>query len=223
MSNRYNYGHRRSLLALSAALAVLTIGLAACGDDDGSSADDGDDGARVFTGSFEVVDDAEGVGPVTGTAELVVSDSGTTAEIQLADLEPDTAYASHLHAGACDQPDPGGPHFKFDLDGPDTPPNEIHLPFTTNADGEGLAEATNEQAVPDPETRSIVVHLASEEDHSGGHDDSSGSGEKEHSDDEMHGEDEEMHGDGDMKEGESEHGDGTGHTHQPKLACAQFG
>lgn len=189
-------GRRRSLTALTALFLAVAIGAAACGDDDSASTEGEDDGARVFTGSFELVDDAEGVGPVAGTAELVVSGSGTAAEIQLADLEPDTAYASHLHAGGCDQPDPGGPHFQFDLDGPDTPPNEIHLPFTTNADGEGLAEATNEQAVPDPETRSIVVHLAGEEQASG------------------HGDEHSEHGD---------KGSGGGHTHQPKIACAQFG
>lgn len=111
------------------------------------------------SGAFKLVPNApRGYEELAGTAKLVRSDRGTKASITLAGLEPKVEYASHVHAGACDQPDPGGPHFKFDLNGADTPPNEIHLPFITDAEGRGAAEADNDQMVPEGEGRSIVVH-----------------------------------------------------------------
>ncbi|HKJ36985.1 MAG TPA: hypothetical protein VKA36_10490, partial [Solirubrobacterales bacterium] len=154
----------KRLMTTALGALALSIGVAACGDDSDdtdSATTEAAAAAETLSGTFEAVADApEGADSVEGTAELTVGDDGTTAGIELSGLEPDTEYASHVHAGSCDQPDPGGPHFMFDLDGEEMPPNEIHLPFTSDADGNGSAEASNDQAVPDPGTRSIVVHLA---------------------------------------------------------------
>lgn len=111
------------------------------------------------SGAFKLVPKApRGYQDLSGTAKLVRTNRGTDASITLTGLQPSTQYASHVHAGPCDLADPGGPHYKFDLNGSDTPPNEIHLPFTSDAQGRGAAEAHNDQTVPDGEGRSIVVH-----------------------------------------------------------------
>lgn len=173
--------------ALVACLALSGALLAACGDDEDENATAGD---------FELVAEApEGYDDVSGEAELARNDSGTEVEISFSGLKPDTEYIAHVHAASCDQADPGGPHFKFDLNGGDTPPNEIHLPFTTDADGNGEATASNDQVVPEDEGPAIVVHEAGD-----GHSDKA-------------------EGHSDKAEGHS--GDGhAGHSHEPKIACA---
>jgi len=139
------------LLALAAALALVACG----GSDDEES---------TVSGQFELVADApSGYEGLTGEAELDRTESGTEATIQLTGLMPDAEYVAHVHAASCDQPDPGGPHYKFDPNGSDEPPNEIHFMFTSSADGEGEAEASNDQRIPDGDAGSIVVHSAEEE------------------------------------------------------------
>lgn len=140
--------------------ALLCAGfIAACGDDETTSQTG--ESSSTGTGSFALVKGApDGFDDVSGTATLVRNDGGTDTSIELAGLKPSVKYASHVHAGACDQADPGGPHFKFDPAGADTPPNEIHLPFASDAQGNGSAKAHNDMTVPAGEGRSIVVHLA---------------------------------------------------------------
>lgn len=176
------------MLGLPLALVAAVVALAACGGDDEDER----------SGTFEVAADApEGFEGASGTAEIVRSDDGTEVRLDAEGLEPNTEFASHLHAGSCDQPDPGGPHFKFDLDGSEMPPNEIHLPFTSDADGHGSAEASNDQRVPDEEGKSVVIHLAAVPHEEG------------------------EHGRGD-EHGERSGGGGEGHTHQPKALCADL-
>ena len=120
--------------------------------------------ATTASGTFKLVPKApRGSEDVRGTAKLIRSDRGTDASIKLGGLPPNVRYASYVHAGSCDQPDPGGPHFKFDPDGADMPPNEIHLPFTSDRAGNGTAKTRNDQVVPEGEGRSIVVHRAAPE------------------------------------------------------------
>jgi hypothetical protein len=208
----------KRLMTSALGVLALSVGVAACGDDADETTGDGAAGAasETLTGTFEPVQDAPGgADGIEGTAEMTVGDDGTKAMIELTGLEPETEYVSHVHAAGCDQPDPGGPHFMFDLNGEEMPPNEIHLPFTSDADGGGSAEASNEQAVPDPATRSIVVHLA---------DDSMGSESASEMNMEDSGHSDMEHGSTD-KDKDSEHGadDGhTGHTHSPKLVCADL-
>ena len=161
-----------SLAALS-----LVFATAACGDDetpeaggdamdmstmvmndpDATPADEVD--GDVVTGEFTVLDTAPpGSDGATGQAWLAQDDDGTTVTIRLAGLVPDTEYLSHLHAQSCAD-DNGGPHFKFDLEGSDVPPNEVHLGFTSDADGNGEATITNDEQVGDG-APAIVVHPA---------------------------------------------------------------
>jgi Cu-Zn family superoxide dismutase len=146
---------RKRLAPLLVAL-VVTVGLAACGGSDGS-----DSGNDMVSGTFEVLPSAPaGYDNLSGEAELTRSDGETTTAISLNGLEPDTEYMAHLHTGGCTGSDPGGPHFKFDPEGSDEPPNEIHLTFTSDGDGSGDAEVGSDQEVPVGEAGSVVLHFA---------------------------------------------------------------
>lgn len=191
------------------ALATAAIGgLAACGSD----------GGNTVAGAFQLVPNAPaGYADLSGEAKLTREDDGTVASLQLSGLQPDTEYVAHIHAGVCDQPDPGGPHFKFNPSGGDEPPNEIHLMFTSTAEGTGEAEASNDQRVPDGEGQSMVVHLADSGDD--GHSDAMSEG------DSMQHESGAMAESGQaMSHGDAMSGDGhEGHSHAPKIACADLG
>lgn len=127
------------------------------GDPDATPADEVE-GERT-SGSFVVLDTAPpGSDGVAGEAFLAQNDDGTTVTVRLSGLEPDTEYVGHLHAQPCDE-DSGGPHFQFEQGGSEEPPNEIHLGFTSDADGEGEATATNDRRVEDG-APSVVIHPA---------------------------------------------------------------
>lgn len=195
-------------LALPAIALVAIGGLAACGSDD----------EDTVTGSFQPAPDPPaGYADLSGEAELTRSDDGSVASLQLSGLQPDTEYIAHIHAGVCDQPDSGGPHYKFDPAGSDMPPNEIHLPFTSTGDGTGEAEASSDR-VPDGEGQSMVVHLADTDAMS--HEDA-----MEKDGEAMEHEDDAMKKDGEaMEHGEAMSDDGHGgHSHPPKIACADLG
>lgn len=178
-----------AVLALSASVA-----LAACGGDSDN------ENESVVEGQFALVADApDGYDELAGEAVLDRTEDGTEATIELTGLEPDAEYVAHVHAAGCDQPDPGGPHYKFDPNGSDMPPNEIHFSLTANAEGEGEAEASNERTIPAGDAGSIVVHSAEEMEAMEG-----GSGEGAE------------HGEG------MEHGEGAGHSHSDKIACAEL-
>lgn len=157
--------HLTKKLALLLAALALTVGLAACGSSDDSSDTSGTaettsaGGEETVTGSFEPVDGVpQPYGDVSGEAELTRSGGKTTTSISLDGLVAKTKYMAHLHTGGCSETDPGGPHFKFNPQGGDEPPNEIHLSFTTNASGSGKAKVTADKEVPVGEAGSIVVH-----------------------------------------------------------------
>ena len=115
------------------------------------------EGAEVASGDFTTLDTAPpSYGEVTGTAALARGDAGTTATIRLQGLPADTEFMSHVHAQPCDQ-EQGGPHYQFEEGGSDMPPNEIHLPFTSDASGEGFMTAVNEQTAG-PGAQAIVIH-----------------------------------------------------------------
>ncbi|MEZ5077376.1 MAG: hypothetical protein R2725_08040 [Solirubrobacterales bacterium] len=142
----------RKLLLLVVTIAA-TAGLVACG---GS-------GEGTVSGNFELTEEAPAAyDGLEGEADLTRTEGGTTVSISLTGLEPNTEYVSHLHVGGCQPPLVGGPHFKFDREGSDEPPNEIHLTFSSDAEGAGAAEANSDQEVPAGEAGSVVVHLASE-------------------------------------------------------------
>ncbi len=181
-----------------AVLALVAAGaLAACGSSDSGTTETVGDGSAPVSGQFAPVADAPaGYSEVDGEAELTRADGGTTVSLSATGLEPKTAYVAHLHTGGCDQTDPGGPHFQFEKGGSDEPPNEIHLEFTTNAAGEGEAEATSKREVPVGEAGSVVIHLADGEPHH------------------------EMAAF--VHEGEDHGAGGEGHSHSEKIACAEL-
>lgn len=157
--------HSTKKFALLLAALALSIGLVACGggDDSNSTAAGGEttgsDSEDAVGGTFEpIVGVPQPYENVTGEAELTRADGKTTTAISLDGLVPDTEYMAHLHTGGCAGSDPGGPHFKFDPQGGDEPPNEIHLMFTSNGDGSGKAEVTVDKEVPEGEAGSVVVH-----------------------------------------------------------------
>ena len=162
------------------AALTLVLATAACGDDetdatgpsgadsmdmsddmmsdpDATPADEVD--GEVTTGEFTVLDTAPpGSEDAAGQAWVAQNDDGTTVTIRLTGLAPDTDYLSHLHAQTCSE-DNGGDHFKFDLEGSDVPPNEVHLAFTSDADGSGEATITSDQQVGEG-APALVVHPA---------------------------------------------------------------
>lgn len=128
------------------------------GDPDATPAHELPD-ADLVEGSFALLADAPDDAPeVTGSAWLARTADGTTLSVDLAGLEPGTEYTSHLHAEAC-EPDAGGDHFRFDPEGSDQPPNEIHLALPAGDDGAVATTISN----PNPDSEgaaSMVLHLA---------------------------------------------------------------
>jgi len=113
-------------------------------------------GAALVTGDFTLLDTRpQGYEDVSGSAALARHDDGTTVTIRLTGLKPDTSFISHIHEGPC--ADYGGGHYRFDPDGSDMPPNEIHLAFQSGSDGSGFMTAENQQTVDDRAV-SVVVH-----------------------------------------------------------------
>ncbi len=162
--------------ARATGLVLLALGTAACGGqaaggsppgsgtgtagmnmgDPGAVPADQVAGGQLVSGRFELLDTApEGYQHVAGTAELARHAGGTTVNIELRGLHPDTRYLSHVHQGTCAQG--GGAHYKFDPGGGDMPPNEIHLAFRSTPRGTGFMTAENEQTAG-PAARSVVVH-----------------------------------------------------------------
>lgn len=114
------------------------------------------DGADLTSVEFQLLDSRpDGFDAATGTADVARHDAGTTVTLTLDGLDPGRQFIAHVHEGSCAEN--GGDHYKFEADGPDTPPNEIHLMFTSSDDGSGFLTAENPQVVGD-DARSIVVH-----------------------------------------------------------------
>lgn len=172
---------KRPRLRSGALILTLVMVLAACGGSDetadttamGDEMAMGDDmamnmgdpdatpasevaGAELVSGTFMLLDTRpSGYDEVTGTAELARHDDGTTVTIELAGLQPGTEYISHIHAEPCTNN--GGPHYQFEVGGSEVPPNEIHLLFTADEDGNGSMTAENDRTV-DERAVAIVVH-----------------------------------------------------------------
>ena len=153
----------------SVVLALIALGLAACGSDASDSADTGpmttdmdmdmnmdmnmgdpdatpaDDvvGAALARGEYSLMDTRpEGYDGVAGNAVIARSPLGTTITTELTGLLPNVDYISHAHAQACDDGN-AGPHYQFEVGGSEFPPNEIHLAFTSDNDGNGFMTAEN--------------------------------------------------------------------------------
>ncbi len=126
------------------------------GDPTATPADDVD-GAALARGEFALLDTRpQGYDDVAGTAVIARSPAGTTVTLELSGLPADVDYIAHVHAEPC-TPNNGGPHYQFDVGGATTPPNEIHLAFTSDADGTGFMTAEN-HAVAGIDAQALVVH-----------------------------------------------------------------
>lgn len=113
-------------------------------------------GADLVSGRFIVLESAPvGYDGTRGTAWLARHAAGTTVTVELSGLLPNSPHIAHVHSGSCAEA--GGPHYQFDPDGGTMPPNEIHLLFTSDANGGGLMTAESVQ-VAGAEARSVVVH-----------------------------------------------------------------
>ena len=95
----------------------------------------------------------------TGTAHMAVHDHGTTVTLRLSNLLPNTDYISHVHKEPCAAG--GGAHYRFDPEGGELPPNEIHIDFTSGDDGSGFMTAENANQV-DETAHSVIVQTTAE-------------------------------------------------------------
>lgn len=154
-------------LATVAAAALL---LAGCGGGDKKAAaptplTSQTKGARVFGGAFANVKNAPpDSGAVVGTAEMIVADGRTRVTLLVTGLDNKALYVGHVHNDVCSAVDPGGAHFKFDPNGGDQPPNEIHLniQFEVNRQGDKLGAITSDvtaDRAAGPDAKSVVIHL----------------------------------------------------------------
>lgn len=115
-------------------------------------------GADLTSVNFNLLDSRpEGFENTSGIADVARHEGGTTVTLTLDGLDPGRQFIAHVHAGSCDEN--GGPHYKFDPDGSDSPPNEIHLMFKSADDGSGFMTAENPNIVGD-DAASIVVHAS---------------------------------------------------------------
>ncbi|ELS56469.1 putative Superoxide dismutase [Streptomyces viridochromogenes Tue57] len=113
--------------------------------------------AEVVKGSFKLLDTRPpGMDDVQGTAWLAQGPKGTTVTVSLTGLKPGEKYMSHLHGQPCSTKG-GGEHFQFDKGGATTPPNEVHLMFTTDKSGMGMTTVNNDRKTGENAV-AIVVH-----------------------------------------------------------------
>ncbi|WP_155830102.1 hypothetical protein [Glycomyces tenuis] len=79
-------------------------------------------------------------------------------EPEVVGLMPETDYTSHLHDATCESDPPGGDHRLADPEAGMSESNEVHLHFTTDADGNGTA-VIDSDLVADDRVKAIVVHV----------------------------------------------------------------
>ena len=128
------------------------------GDPDATPADDVP-GAVLARGEYELLETRPaGYDDVAGTAVIARHADGTTVTTEVSGLLPNVDYISHVHAQACDDEN-GGPHFQFEVGGSEFPPNEIHLAFTSDNDGNGFMTAENDR-IAGLDAVAFVVHPA---------------------------------------------------------------
>lgn len=140
----------RKLALLAGATSLVAMGVAAP-----VSADSGTD--DVVVGHLdEFAAGVERGYDISGPVRLSRGEDWTHVRANAKGLDADTTYESHLHAQACADED-GGPHYKDDPEGADTPPNELWLEIATNPSGNGHDASTSDWQVRDGD-RSVVIH-----------------------------------------------------------------
>lgn len=127
------------------------------GDASATRADDVE-GAALATGEFVLLETRpEGFDNMSGQAWIARHPGGTTVTLEVQGLIPDADYISHVHADVC--ANSGGDHYQFEIGGSEMPPNEIHLAFTSDADGNGFMTAENDQ-IASLDAVAFVIHPA---------------------------------------------------------------
>ncbi|MEM9039586.1 MAG: hypothetical protein AAGD33_06800 [Actinomycetota bacterium] len=126
------------------------------GDPDATPADEVE-GAALASGEFALLDTRpEGYDDLAGAAAIARHAAGTTVTTEITGLLPNVEYISHVHELPCSDEN-GGDHFQFVEGDVEVPPNEIHLAFTSDNDGNGFMTAEND-AVAGETAVSFVVH-----------------------------------------------------------------
>jgi hypothetical protein len=115
--------------------------------------------AGQYQGTFANVADAPaGSKPVTGTAMMVISATGTKVSLVAAGLDPKAVYVAHVHNQPCATGE-GGMHFQFDPKGAAAPPNEMWLvPVKVDPKGKATASVSATQKA-NSSAKSVVIHL----------------------------------------------------------------
>ncbi|GFM96814.1 hypothetical protein Sfulv_16250 [Streptomyces fulvorobeus] len=85
--------------------------------------------------------------------------SGTVVGARLRGLLPSHAYGMHVHTSPCGaDPEAAGPHYQHRADAQADPANEVWLDFTTDAKGNGSAQARQTWNFRAGGARSVVIH-----------------------------------------------------------------
>lgn len=123
------------------------------GSPDGERADEVD-AEELREGTLQVLDGApDAFADASGTAHLALGEM-TWVTVDVDGLAPGTELVGHLHAESCETE--GGPHFRFDEDGGDMPPNEVHVASTAGDDGSLTVSVTNDGVATD--AMALVLH-----------------------------------------------------------------
>ncbi|GAB3223097.1 hypothetical protein GCM10027447_10470 [Glycomyces halotolerans] len=155
---------------LSAAVALLGLTVA-CGDGPDEERDaDEDVTGQVRYADLQVLDPWADILPDAGgdadvTTDPGTVDEGTTVDLVVEGLQPNTEYPAHIHAGTCDDEPPGGDHWSSDPDADLHPagPTHVHTYVITDEGGLGTMTDGSDLAVDD-RAMSIVVHASGSND-----------------------------------------------------------
>lgn len=121
-------------------------------DDFGAGAGAGD----TQTGAFAPVEGhPPGFEGVTGQASLTRAPGETSVVLDLAGLPPGQEFLAHVHVAPCAEG--AGPHYQFDPVAGGEDANEMHLHFTSEADGTGAMDAVYPLEAG-PEAVSVLAH-----------------------------------------------------------------
>lgn len=103
---------------------------------------------------------------IHGSAKMTIRTSGTVVKVNVAGLDPDKDYGSHLHNGTCASG--GGGHYQDIEGGATAPPNELWLTTSgtiLESNRGGVAHATGSapweartSSTSQTNARSVVVH-----------------------------------------------------------------
>jgi Cu/Zn superoxide dismutase len=149
---------KRSHCAWGLAGMLVVLGCQGSGDDDVTAQ------ARAAQVVWTVFANPYGNGapnPAEGMVGFVhhntTADGRTHVVLQVRGLPPGRELGSHVHLLPCNVNKAGG-HYRNDPAGPATPDNEIWLDFTTDAAGNGSAQAWNDFLIRPDGAHAVIIH-----------------------------------------------------------------